>query len=493
MRAHVMRTGQLSLVIVVLSAIPAMWDSSSAAPPAEVPVKDVFLPSKRELFLPPYLETEDDLSMHAGYYGGGAPGRDPYSHFGMTKYLSMPNGVIFLSGEGFITQNARGGATALLHTRQLLGEGLLGTGISYSVHESMADGIFEQSAVHVEMFPSDEWSFRANAYVPTGNRSQQIFNSGPIPGLPGFAGNNIAVPTVTTTMSEAAMRGYELEAARKLGVWAAEVFGTYYRYFGRNGGPNTEGARVGLRGYVSRRLSANVNVSDDPLFGTNVFGGFTWNFGGGAALAPSNIRDKLTIPVERHRQIVLNNAANMIPGIVTVTNGGIPITVTHVQQGAGGANIGTFEDPFNTNGVLPTQPTQIVYVHSGGTYVNGYTLDTDQRALAEGGFSPHIINTDQFGPTFLPPGNGGFIRPTINGTITAANGSEISNFAMAPAGTSVSLPGLAGSVNVNRTTVTGGTTAVDVIGGSGTFTFTDVQIADPTTTGISIATRNHRK
>ncbi len=334
------------------------------------PVRDIFMRSRWE-FLPPILETEENLSLYSGYEASGGPGQKSFSRFGAKQHLFLPDGVFSFNGEGFVTNNGHGGATALFHTRQLIGNSLWGAGASYMVQESVADNIYEQGAVHVEIFPNELWSVRANGYVPLGAHRREIFNGGPVALPATFGQNNIVIPTLTNRTLEAVLGGVDVELSRQISEMAMEVFGGYYKHRAA-AGKDAEGGKLGIRGYVTRRLTGHFTVSNDNRFGTQAYGGVMWYLGGAAGLAPQSMRDKLLIPVERNHQIIIDQTDEVIPGSIVATNMGAPITVTHVRNGAGGTNSGTFENPFNTNMLPGTQATDIVYVHGGAApYVNG--------------------------------------------------------------------------------------------------------------------------
>ena len=120
-------------------------------------------------------------------------------------------------------------------------------------------------------------------------------------------------------LDEVAMKGVVIDIARSIGTWSGEVFVGYYNFQGRIGG-QTNGIKGGVRGYITPRLAANVEASDDPIFGTNVYGGFTWFFGGSGGDMPQTIEGKLTIPVERSNQVVINDVNTIINNLVQLTN-----------------------------------------------------------------------------------------------------------------------------------------------------------------------------
>ena len=208
-------------------------------------------------------------------------------------------------------------------------------------------------------------------------------------------------------------------------------------------------------------------------------------FSRGRRLSP--LQRRMVEPIVRDIDVVTNSTPSTAQTQTVLTDGGNPITLTHIDSNAGGANLGTFENPFT---ILPvTQGSNIVYVHADSVYNNqSYVLNANQRLLGEGNGNQHSVNTDQLGMINLPAGNGGTNRPVIQNVqgvaLDVANVSEISNFAITGAGTAARLNGLTGNVNLNRTLISGGATGIDILGGSGTFT--DVTIEDSSTAGIDI-------
>ncbi len=176
-----------------------------------------------------------------------------------------------------------------------------------------------------------------------------------------------------------------------------------------------------------------------------------------------------------------------VGGLGILTNGGIPITVTHVND-SGVAGVGTFENPHGSVTDANADPNkasrQIVYVHSNTTFnLQSYALAPNQRLLGEGDNNPQMALTDQRGPVNLPAVNGlGNPRPVFNGfqfpVVDGADDSGIFNLQFLNTGSAIRLLNLAGNVFVDRTDITGPFFGIEVQGGSGQFTFTDVSITD---------------
>ena len=435
----------------------------------------------------------DSSSTWIRHVGGGGPGWQPYTSVGGALPLFADNGAWIFEAQGLVTNNGNGGASVGVTRRFFLGNNLLGAGFSYDVNQSPNGNVFRQTVFSVELI-RDDWTFRSNGYLPTGPRVRNVVNSAVAGGGADlqFQGNGLVGSGFDSfRLDETAMRGIDVEIARSVGTWSGEIFVGYYNFQGKIGG-DVDGIKGGVRGYVTPRLSGNVTISDDPLFGTNVYGGFTWFLGGAGGNAPRTIEDKLTIPVERNQQVVINEVGSDSGGPIFLTSGGNPISFTHIDTNAGGANLGTFENPFLS--LPPTQNSDIVYVHADGTYLNqSYNLNPNQRFLGEGNGNNHVLNTDQLGQILVPGGNFGLNRPlvqAVNGqfALNSAANTEISNFDIDNSGPGLraGIFGNTGDVNVNRTLITGGFTGIDIIGGTGQFMFTDVAVTDPTDAGLSV-------
>ncbi len=193
--------------------------------------------------------------------------------------------------------------------------------------------------------------------------------------------------------------------------------------------------------------------------------------------------------------VIQENTTVSGDGNVVLTDSGNPITINHVND-SGAAGDGTIETPHGSLNDADADSNKadrnIVYVHSGTTF-NGqnYNVAANQRVLGEGGNNQHRVNTDQLGVIDLPAVNGiGNPRPVIQSIEGAAfhanDNSEISNFTVSNVGSGVRIDNLPGNVNVNRITVINSTTGIDIIGGSGQFTFTDVTVTDAGGTGIDV-------
>ncbi len=377
----------------------------------------------------------------------------------------------------------------------------------YDLRHTANNNNFQQGAFGVELLDVN-WDFRVNGYVPERGSKAVAGGGGGAPTPPFFAGNGLFAGVPGATGQERPYYGMDFEVGRLLHTFGGPFDGELRGYFG---GFYFDNDTAGFPEIAGPRARSELRLFDLPRLGldSRVVLGAEWQWddvrntqaiatlrirvpfgpGGRSGRPLTPFQRRMVEPVIRDIDIVTNEIQGQDQQLVQLTDGGNPITVTHVNNGTGGA--GTVEDPFNA---LPaTQNTDILYIHSNTTFNGqGYAGNPNQRVLGEGDNNNHLVNTDQLGAVNLPVVNGtGNPRPVINGgnatfAFDAANGSEISNFNVPNATRGVRLNGLAGNVNINRTLISGGGTGIDILGGTGTFTFTDVSVADPAGAGIHV-------
>ncbi|MCA9043281.1 MAG: right-handed parallel beta-helix repeat-containing protein [Planctomycetaceae bacterium] len=431
------------------------------------------------------------------HLGGDGPGTRPFTELGGLVPIYTPNGAWLFQGSGRITNDGKGGTSLVTTRRFIVGDFIIGGYGSYDITQSRNNNTFHQLGIGGEVLTNGLWSLRGSAVFPVGPQTQNVSSGMGALGTVYYQGNNLLVDGINTLQNDdVALRNISLEVARGLGDWSGEAFVGYYNLQGPGCG-STDGFQVGVRGYITPSLKGNVAVSDDPLFGTNVFGGFTFFFGGTGGRAPETLYDMLTLPVERtNQQVAIKNvqSGTFVPGTVVLTDGGVPITITHVNNNAMGLNLGTFEDPFQT---LPaTQPTDIVLLHHDSVFSNqSYTLDPGQRLLGEGDGNENSVFTDQFGNINLPSTDGGTgVRPTITApfaqyAVYGASNTEVANIVIDNLGNTfrggMMYDGM--NANFNHVVIDGGLSGMEINNGTGLYAFNDVHFIDQSEGTISIS------
>lgn len=412
----------------------------------------------------PPADDDSERTIGSHFYmrhqGGGQIGDSfPYTTIGAFYPLAREDGILFGAGQVVVDNDGNAGGGVTLGRRLYSGtwNRIFGISASYDVHKTRLQTTAQQVVVNAES-RGDAWDVFATGYLPVSNRMRSAGLAAPANLR--FQGNDLVVDLMD--VSQTLMAGADIQVARRLGDDNAWAYAGWYHYEG--GGQRTDGFETGIYGYLTDQLAMTLNVTDDPLFKTNVGFNVTYFFGGtsGGSVSPPDVYARMGEPVRRRDQSVINESL-LVQNSVPLTSGGVPINVTHVRSSAPGANSGTFEDPFTA---LPaTQPTEIVYVHADSVFNNqAYQLSPNQRFLGEGNGVVHLINTD-FGTFTLPVGGGGITRPALQNaamnaiSIVNVAGAEVSNL-------QINNPTNGGlfvensTVNINRVVVDGGVNSV---------------------------------
>jgi hypothetical protein len=403
-----------------------------------------------------YFTSDLGQVFRVTHIAGDGQGDVPaFTHLGFTKFGWLSDGVVMFDVGARVTDEAEGGWTIGMHRRVISGDLIVGGGAYYDWQQD-----FQQASLAFEVF-TENWTFRTNGYFVVGDKvdtdadyhttgATNIF----------FQGNNILADNLLLEEnSRVALNGIDMEIAHNIGR-ASEAFVGGYVLDGELG-QNTVGVKGGGRGFLTPDVQLTCTVGHDDIFGTNIYGGVSWFIGARGGLSRPNMTRRLIVPVERNEQVAVAKVEreSVVAGPIVLTNEDEPIEVVHVEAGAAGANIGTFEDPFNA--MPATQDADIVYVHANGVFVNqSYTLAEDQRLLGEGAGNVHLVKTDQLDEIILPAGNGGGNRPIIqnsagNAIVMGGGDSEVSNMEIQNAGLNgIFADGIDG-FDINRNVITG--------------------------------------
>lgn len=411
---------------------------------------------------------------------------------GGNQFKFLDNGLRMITAEFQITEYSDPVGSVGVQRRFWLNDfTAAGAGFYYDAMRSFYGNTFQSAGFHFELF-RDNWTIRSNLKLPVGQRTQHaitydVMNTS----QPFFLGNNIGVGMQSFRIDETAMRTIDIEIARAL--FNGEVYAGFHN-FDAEVGESSSGPHGGFRGNITPNLATNIGISQDPAFGTNFFGGFTWFFGGGN-VAGQTVEEKMTTPVERDKQGVINEVnTQMASSFVPLTAAGQAITFNHVRSGSSGD--GTFENPFGSladaDSDADKNDRNVVYLHSGSVFnSDSYALAPNQRFLGEGDNNLHQITTDQLGVITVPDGNGsGLARPIINNSTTGLvvnDRTEVSNVQFDNANIAIQATNLNGNVDLNRTSIANSVQGIQVQGGSGQFTIADVEIRD---SNIGLAINN---
>lgn len=413
-----------------------------------------------------------------------------FTSAGGTRYGWQDNGVVLLTGQGLMTNNGDGGANVGATRRLwLTEEAIVGFGLWGDLTTSRNENVFHQGGLSFEVL-GDLWSVRANWYQPIGSQVRNVSYVGlGTPGGLSFMGSHLISGEIGYRHDEIAMGGADVSLARSISDYAAEAFVGYYNLQGPIG-EQAHGIQGGLRGYLTNSLAATASVSYDDLFGTNVFGGLTWYFGSGGA-SPRTLDDKLTSPVHRHEQIVVRDVGTYHDDYLTLTRGGTPIKIAHVDSNGTGGD-GTAEAPFESLLDAVAADADVIYVHADSSFTGAsVVLQPGQRLLGEGPSIVHLVESDQLGLVGLPRATSGTMLPVIQSplgpALVLADGVEVAGFRIAggPLGLSAG-SAVTGPVNVHDISLVNIDRGIDIVGSSGQFDFSRVTIENAASSGILI-------
>lgn len=300
--------------------------------------------------------------------------------------------------------------------------------------------------------------FRANAYLPTDDRSMQIGSSSFF--NPSYVGNNIQLSE--SFLSETAMRGFDAElggAVPHFGDYLRAYFGAYNYQAGAQ--PQAWGWKTRLESHLSDQMRLYLTVTNDQVFDTNVVFGVSLFWPGTRARRTPRYDDMLTRmdePLIRKEVVTVNRFTKTESTLAINTTTSAAQRVVHVDPNAAAGGDGTVENPYNSLALAQggSQADDIVFVHpnSGGTSTNldsGIVLQDRQRLLAS--TTQHTFTATQ--GTFDLPGYEAGSKPVLDSsgvTVQLADGNEVSGFRFDDPGDTAISGGTVNGFNINNNT-----------------------------------------
>lgn len=309
------------------------------------------------------------------------------------------------------------------------------------------------------------WDLRGNYYYAPGNQDKFVGNGSAlcVSGDPFFSGNNIVFQGQQGQYREQAMSGFDLEFGAPIfpsTPWLRGYVGTYYYKANQVAPPmsvtipdqtdsNPWGFRGHLDAWIADDLLVGVNVTTDPVWGTNVNGMVDFRFSG---FKPTRYfpqwttRERMLAPWQRNWRIAVEQYQTAInTDVVAINpNTGKPYFVSFVNGDNPNAGTGTYEDPFQSfdhpNGI---SGADIIYVARDGSteanpYIGTMKLFDNQILLGEGGTMTPLPLSATYGNCSV---NGNFTLPGMDGSgnypwvsspgghaIGLANNNEVSGF-----------------------------------------------------------------
>jgi hypothetical protein len=341
---------------------------------------------------------------------------------------------------------------------------ILGAAAYFDMDQSSNRNTYQQGTFGLETL-GERWDLRGNVYY-TGNNQDKFVGTGSalcVSGNPFFSGNNIVFQGQQGQYREQAMGGADIEIGAPIfqsTPWLRGYVGAYYYKANQVQPPmsvnianQTNANPVGFRGHldawIADDLLIGVNVTTDPVWGTNVNGMVDFRFSG---FKPTryfpqwNTRERMLAPWQRNWRIAVEQYQTATNTDVVAINPvtGKPYFVSFVNGDNTDAGTGTFEDPFKSfnhpNGIAGAD---IIYVARDGStaanpYIGTMKLLDNQILLGEGGTMTPLPLAATYGNCTVA---GNFTLPGIDGSgnypwvsspgghaIGLANNNEVSGF-----------------------------------------------------------------
>ena len=294
---------------------------------------------------------------------------------------------------------------------------------------------------------------------------------------PRFSGNNVVFDRFQ--VFETAFRGVEAEVGGPMPIlgrygWSGYIGGYFWS---SNDDTDAGGFKARFAANVSRDLTMGIEVSNDRLFGTNVFmtarltypdsRGWQW-------FRPKSVRERLTASVpHRHRVVTYQRTVQSeVAAINAVDNE--PFQIVFIDPLATGTNVGTFENrftslaSFNALSENERRGFDVIIVGPGAEpsapvtgLIGGITLFDNQRLINQNTAATFNTTLGTFTVGAVTPGSA---LPILSNTSAGATGAVVTL-----AGSNITVDGFVidgstGAPNIltNGILVADGTTASDV-------------------------------
>ncbi|WP_166820196.1 inverse autotransporter beta domain-containing protein [Thalassoroseus pseudoceratinae] len=413
------------------------------------------------------------------YQGDGIGYEDGYWTVGyfMPIYEPNDNNMVYSNSRMLVQFDGDLGTNVGLGYRRLSDSYILGGNVWYDSDESISENRYDQIAAGVELLTRN-FDIVVNGYFPLQTETRQ---SRMVTGTnPEYAGNQIVF--VDTQFSENAMTGGDFSIGFPMpgNPWLKTYLGAYIY------DPEVSDAETGFRAIVRANITeaaaAEVRVTDDDFFGTNVVLGVDykldvkrmnrWDFSDCCRwYRQPRLADRMyEEPFRYNRVAVRQTAGTRIQNAAINPKTGQAYFVNHVNATAAPGGNGTAENPYKSLASASGNPGDVILVRSAGTsasnpIVGGVQLADCTRVLGEG--QAHLFEasgrgTFQF-PNFASSGPAPFVSAPGGGpVITLANQNEVNslNLISSPGAASIAGSGIRDFdiLNINRDIPAGNST-----------------------------------
>jgi trimeric autotransporter adhesin len=303
---------------------------------------------------------------------------------------------------------------------------LVGGYVSFDSRNT-GETVFNQLGAGFESL-SENLDFRANVYLPMGNKSVVLASTNP--STFAFRGNALEIDRVQ--LFQQALTGFDAEVGTKivsLGSGSLRGYAGLYYY----NSENIDGF-VGVRGRLVARpndnLVAGLTLQSDSVFDTRL----TFTIGanlsaGGSRKSKNSVLARINESPQRQSNITVDNVLVKDAVAAIDPSTGNPYNFQHVNLGLGNSN-GTIESPFGTiqDALNVAKSGDIVYVRSGTNPGEpGFSIPDGVQVISSA--VPMEMKT-QIGTVKLPFSGSG-VLPLIKDTVTLKNNTSLVGFNIA--------------------------------------------------------------
>ena len=424
--------------VCLLMAISCMTASACLADESanDSEIETDHRPSRSVVRAQSATEEQFGLNSRVGFIAGQTVGRDnSIGHVELLPYMAFGDSSIALSDLRFFfdTEGQVGGNFGL-GLRSLLGDGdrVAGGFVWYDFDETSGE-LFQQISTSLEV-SSTGWDIFGNIYVPIGDTRQRYSISA---ANTRFSDNRLLFDQTETAGN--ALTGGDIEFGFLLpSQFAADhrlkAFAGGYHYSGDETDDVT-GFMGRLEGNINNAIDAQVKVTSDDTFGTNVVAGISISLAGSfrdEGWQRKREFDRLTQFAHRSYNIIVPRSTTTTNGVAAVNSEtGAAYSIQHVNSSATTGFAGTLANPFATISDAQAAGGDIILVHAGSQFSGqSIALHDGDRLFGEGDGIVNSLLVPEIGSLTLPATGSGTVRPVftnaISDTFTLASNTEVS-------------------------------------------------------------------
>ncbi len=343
----------------------------------------------------PQFRLETRIGEQLGTYDDGDAGLNVMLPF----RAADSNLIFFVDGRGTASYNGQGAATAGFGVRYFDSSANRVYGVSgWYDYDDTNRNPFHQAGVSIESL--GKWfDFRANGYIPI---SQDSYNNGTTFSNARPGGLGILIDQIDRV--ESLYAGFNVEVGAPLPLLARYGFQGYVGgyYFQNDGDDDVGGVSVRVAAQVTDDLALGINVTNDHLFDTQVFGTVSLTLPDGRAqkfFRPKSPEERLLTRTERRNRTFVHrqNRTTTIDGTGMVTGpGGAPLSrIIYVSPNSATNGTGSATDPLNTLLGFTNPGDGSLYILNSGNVTGRATLTNNSAIFSQAYLNLHplIINT----------------------------------------------------------------------------------------------------